>query len=308
MIQLDPQETFVICRQLDDPTDTNKYYVRAYIRNAKTDELLDTIDLTDQGDQRFRGEYQVPADVSGEGFYITITTKVYTDSGYTNESPNYAREENQYLVQKRYNPILGSGGGGGVDYKKLRRIVREVVREETAPIAQKNIDFNPVVKEIERTKKEIRKIKIPKLEKFDYAKIEKKVERETAGIIDKIKKIKIPEPEKLDLSEVIAAVNTLSFDIKRTLRSLSTKKDIAMLIGEIVKLREFVSNQEVREQEIKRQIKEIENLIGKVNSDLNKMKSDFNNALFFSVGEKPINQKENEGEFALQGIRKRRFI
>jgi len=260
MIQLDPQEIFVICRQLDDPTDTNKYYVRAYIRNAKTDELLDTVDLTDQGDQRFRGEYQVPADVSGEGFYITITTKVYTDSGYTNESPNYAREENQYLVQKRYNPILGSGGGDHTDYKKVRKIVQEELKKVRIPKAdlgpviktikgikipkQKEIDLTWIGKEINSLKKEIRNL--PKPQRIDLGLIRKRIERVERKIEnieipeipevdlsrieqkiedtnERISSIKIPEPEKVDFTPVYQKINEENLKLQREIEKIKNE-------------------------------------------------------------------------------------
>jgi len=213
MIQLEPREYFAICRQLSDPADTNTYYIRAVIRNAKTDDLLDTVDLDNQGDQRFRSEWQVPADPSGDGFYITITTTVYTDSGYTNKSSLYGIAEEELLVQKRYNPVYGHGGGVGVDYKKMR----EIVRQELG-IAPKEIDMNPIIKSIKG-------IKIPKQSKQskqkepDLSPITEAIKEIQIAIRDihipepehlnllpvirEIKNIKIPEPEKLDLSPVL---------------------------------------------------------------------------------------------------------
>lgn len=134
-MQLHPQETFTIVRQIEDHTDTNTYYVRAVIRNAKTDAILSTVNLTDRGDRRFAYEYRVPADVSGQGFWIVILTTVYTDAAYTTKSENYGEKMDTYLVQDRYNSNLGGGGGGGpdIDYKKIRKIVHEEVEKVEIP-------------------------------------------------------------------------------------------------------------------------------------------------------------------------------
>ena len=80
-LTLQPQASFTLVRQIANHTDSSTYYVRAVIRNAYTDELISTLDLTDRGSQRFSKNWQVPADPSGEGFYLSIVTSVYTDSG-----------------------------------------------------------------------------------------------------------------------------------------------------------------------------------------------------------------------------------
>ena len=177
-IQLDPREYFVICRQISDPKDTNTYYVQAIIRNAKTDVLLDTVNLTDKGNQRFTKEWQVPADPSGEGLYIVITTRVYTNSGYTTESALYSVNQEEFLVQKRYNPVYGGGGGVSIDYKKVKNIVQ---------------------KEIKRIPKtEFPSIKFPKQEKVDVD-----------SILRAIYNIRIPEQEKIDFSPVLKAIRNI---------------------------------------------------------------------------------------------------
>ena len=195
MIQLKPREYFVICRQISDPLDTDTYYVRATIRNARTDELLETVDLEDQGDQRFRGDYQVPAYPSAEGLYISITTQVYTDSGYTSESSNYARVENEYLIQERYNPILA--GGAGINYKKVREIIKDELKG-----TEKKVNLKPLISALSALEKavrsEIRGIYIPKQKDVDLL-----------PVLKAIKDIYIPEPEKpekLDLSSVLSAI------------------------------------------------------------------------------------------------------
>ena len=131
---LQPQATFVVVRQIANHTDTATYYVRAVVRNAYTDTVITNLDLEDKGSQRFKKNWHVPADPSGQGFYISIVTSVYTDSGYTTKSENYGDEENTYLIQER---VLGSqkvGGGGGVDARTVRRIIsEEIAKIEVKP-------------------------------------------------------------------------------------------------------------------------------------------------------------------------------
>lgn len=128
MLQLRPREYFTIARGLEDHTDSGTYYVQAVIRNAKTDALIDTVNLTDHGSRRFSTPWQVPADTSGEGFYILITTTIYDDSGYTSKSGSYGEKFDTYLVQDRPNPNLGMGGGGvDIDYKKVRAMLKEEI-------------------------------------------------------------------------------------------------------------------------------------------------------------------------------------
>ena len=127
-MQLHPTEQFTISRQLADPDDTDTNYVQATVRNAKTDELLKRVNLTLKGSQRFTGLYEVPADVSGQGFWITITTLVYSDSGYTVRNMNYNAEQNTYLVQDRANKGSGGGHGDDIDYRKLAKVIDDAVK------------------------------------------------------------------------------------------------------------------------------------------------------------------------------------
>jgi len=125
MLTLHPQNSFTVVRQIANHLDTDTNYVRAVIRNAYTDEIITTLDLTSRGSQRFSKNWQVPADTSGQGFYISIVTSVYTNSDYTTKNQNYGDEETTYLVQDR---VMNVGrGGGGLDSRTVRRIVEEVI-------------------------------------------------------------------------------------------------------------------------------------------------------------------------------------
>src|SRR4051794_23817939 len=110
-MQLQPQQTFVIVRQLDNPFDATTYYVRAVIRNSVTDAIIDTVSLTDKTSQRFVYPWQVIGDVSGQGTQIDITTTVYEDSAYTTISSVYGKQTQDYIVQRRVSQFHN----GGVD-------------------------------------------------------------------------------------------------------------------------------------------------------------------------------------------------
>jgi len=203
-LQLEPGEDFAITRQIEDPSDSNTYYIRAYVRNAKTDTLLATVDLEDKGDQRFRGTWHVAEDSSGQGYYITVLTRVFTDSGYTTESPLYGRVEELFLVQKRYNVSAygyGMGGGPDISYKKIRDIIAEEVKKVPKP-EKTELDLSSVLVSLERLNKSINTIKIPEPEKADFSSLL----AEIRNISKEIKAIRMPE---LDLSPVIKTIEKL---------------------------------------------------------------------------------------------------
>lgn len=215
-MQLNPRETFSIVRQIEDHTDTSTYYVRAVIRNAKTDAIIQVngnnyLNLVDRGSQRFSQTWQVPADPSGQGFYVSILTSVYTDSGYTTKSQNYGDKMETYLIQDRMNANLGGvGGGPDIDYKKIRRIVEEVVKETNKPVVFPKIP----------------EVKIPEVD------IETPLKEAVDYICEEIKNIKMPQPEKLE--PVLKAFSQL----EKTVKGLVVTEDVKKLesqLGEISK-------------------------------------------------------------------------
>lgn len=138
---LNPGEYFTVVRELADPNDSSTYYVQAKIRNARTGTLLKTLNLTDQTGQLFTGQYQVPADPSGLGFYISIVTRVYTDAAYTSLSDSYGQEASTYLVDNRFRNLGGGGGGDSINYKKIRTIFRDELSGFEFP----SLDLDPVL-------------------------------------------------------------------------------------------------------------------------------------------------------------------
>lgn len=123
-MRLASNEQYAIVRKLADHTDGGTYYVQAVVRDARTDSVIDTVNLTDRGDNRFSAQYQVPADTSGVGRYLAIETSVYTDSGYTTKSSNYGDEVVTIQVK---DEKFGGGGGVDINYDKIRKMVEEVV-------------------------------------------------------------------------------------------------------------------------------------------------------------------------------------
>ena len=181
MLTLRTSGNFTVVRQIANHLDSDTNYVRAVIRNAYTDATLDTLDLTDKGSQRFSKNWRVPGDPSGEGFYISIVTSVYSDSGYTTKNANYGDEENTYLVADREGALRG--GGSGVDARTVRRIISE------------ELD------------------KLPKPEKVEMPEMEKMPEMKWDTVLSAINELKVAlkpiKPEKVDFKPVYDSLQTI---------------------------------------------------------------------------------------------------
>ena len=232
---LEPFEYFTIVRQLADPADSNTYYVRAVVRNARTDAIIDTVNLTDRGSQRFSREWQVPADTSGLGFYIIITSTIYTDSGYSSVSDTYGYEASEYLIQER-KPHFG-GHGASIDYDKIRKMVREIVSEEVGGIPKpeepKETDFSGILEAIGEVKTAIKTLPPP--EKIDLAPVLERMQMAEGQLIARIEQLPPPvKPEKVDLSPAHRGLQKIA-DIVATTRDVEgAKEEILMAIGEAV--------------------------------------------------------------------------
>lgn len=191
-MQLFTQHNFTVVRQIADHTDVTTYYVRAVIRNAYTDEIIETLNLTDKTGQRFKKDWRVPADPSGEGFYISIVTSVYTDSGYTTKSSAYGDEENTYLVIDKPRNTGGSGGTGSL----ARRDIRDIISEE----------LEKVVEKIKPKEKKETKIEFPKFPKIPKDR--------TDEVLKAIKAIPKPEKQKeVDFKPVMQSLEEVKKNI-----------------------------------------------------------------------------------------------
>lgn len=222
MRQISPGELFPITRQLSDPSDASTYYIRAYVRWADSDTLLSFsgnqyINLTDQGDQRFRTTMRVPQDKNGgQGSYLTITTKVFTDSGYSSLATNYEIKEEQYLVFDRRNPFT-MGGGGGVNYESIRNIFKEEMGKNKVEAKEPNLQ--PIITLLETFEKSIKQsikdIKFPEQEKVNLQPILDAISTAKTDVTKSISDIEFPEPEKVDLSGIESRLDALDIDAYR---------------------------------------------------------------------------------------------
>lgn len=121
-----PATTHQITWSVQDITDTTTYYVRAVIRDLRSGNTIDTLNLVDQGNNRFSKSWNVPQDPQGFGRIIEIEKTVYTDSGYTTASTIYGRYLEQYTIFNlaNRNPSTGGGGGSSVDYKEISNSIK----------------------------------------------------------------------------------------------------------------------------------------------------------------------------------------
>jgi hypothetical protein len=227
-MQLKPREYFPIVRQLRDPFDTNAYYVQAKIRNENTDELIDTVNLTDKGSQLFVSRWQVPPDTGGEGFWISIETVVYTDAGYTTKAENYERTRDSYLVFDRSQKLGGGGYSGGADisYNKIREIISSVIDEKEK------------IKAEAEAKKEKEKVEEEKPEPIDL----KPVMQALADISTAIAEIE--KPEKIKFDAVLTAISNTEKAITKAIldKEVTEKTDLSPIVSEMEDLTKTLKN------------------------------------------------------------------
>lgn len=199
MDSLKPRSIFPIVRGLPDHTDSGTYYVRAVIKRTTDDVVLNTVNLIDKGGRYFIYNWEVPADVSGEGFYISIITSVYTDSGHTTKSELYGDEFQTYLVSDRPTTaqILGASGGPDISYKKIEEIVNKVISKEIEripePIKPEKVDLSEIRWNLGVIADRLKNLKFPEIEKFDYKRLLSEISQSKDAALNKISGIKIPE-------------------------------------------------------------------------------------------------------------------
>jgi hypothetical protein len=191
-MQLYPQEEYVIARGLEDHLDSTTYYVRAFVRNAKTDALLATLDLEDQGDShRFKKTWQVPADPTGMGFWINIQTSVYTDSGYTTKADNYGDKYEEKFIEARRH--FAGGGGVDVDYKRVREIIQDELDKRKPEPAKPTepVNFSPVLSAVSALRDDVSAIHVPEPKDTDLSPVMAKID----GLKRAVDSIDIPTPD-----------------------------------------------------------------------------------------------------------------
>ena len=214
---LKPYEVFPIIRQLDDAGDSTTYYMRAVVTNARTLATIATLNMTDNGSQLFSYNWTVPADTSGEGFYIEIRTRVYTDSGYSVTADSYRVESHTYLVQSRPNLNRNFGGGGGpdIDYKKIQKMIDESVSKIQFPEIPKpeKVNLTEIIKKIESVKSALDSLVIPVPKETNLSGVNSQIEAvlsELEGIRSQISSI--PQPKEVDFTSVIENMKKLEIN------------------------------------------------------------------------------------------------
>lgn len=279
-MQIDPQEYYTIVRLIERHTDTNTYYVRAVIRNSRTDDVIDTVDLVDQGDRRFTYPYQVPNDPSGHGLQIDIKTTIYTDTDYTIKSPIYGEKSVDILISKRWEAHLGGGGGGvDIDYKKIQKMI------DAAKIkipAQQQTNLQPIMALLRALVERIQGIKIP--------------ENDVEGAI---KAIKMPNLDTKPLEKALVVNQNNIKELFEEVKSKIDKIPTALVdLGPITEKLEDIKEENPTLDEIKGAFDETvekindENAQSRIDDALDAAHKSVNK----SFGRPPVEKKEPEPE------------
>lgn len=238
--QINPGDSYPIYRLLEDPSDVATHYVRAVVKNAETNEVLETINLTDNGDRTFIGAWSAP--YSPIRLYVAIVTTVYDDAGYSVLSANYGQKADYALVEQRWSHAFGGGGGGSsVDYKKIEKMIEAAVEKlsEKIPKIPENrpVDISPVLTKIENAAELIIE-KMPRIEPIDLSSV-------IAKVNDVIAEIKaMPKFEPTDLSKIEKDMPVLAEMIMAEVAKANT--------GKIAKEKIEVSMEDVQEKLVER--------------------------------------------------------
>jgi len=239
-IPLRPQEEFVIVRQLDDHTDATTYYVRAVIRDAKTDELLVTLPLNDKGDRRFSKKWYTVADPTGLGRYISVLTEVFTDAGFTTKSSKYGDEMETYRVQEERN----RGGGSysvNIDYKKIEKMLDDKVKAIKMPEvkipANQKVNLDSLNAKLDQLSKAIKGIKMPAMpeqEPIDLQPVIQSIEAVRMEVVEGIRAI--PGRDEDDILPLARAIEAMEVDtFKQALSQVTTDLSDAMnILGDFI--------------------------------------------------------------------------
>lgn len=214
MISLQPREKFAVVRVLGDHTDATTYYVLATVYDSITGATLGAFGLTNTGNRRFVYQYEVPADVSGLGRYIDITTQVFTDANYTMLASTYSDESDSYLIFDRITRLGGGGGDFVLDYKKLGAFF---TAQLPVAIAAPLPDYTPILEALRALHTAVIEIKLPECEKTDFApltsilsQIDSKLGQGISAIIQKIEAIDIPEYKECPPTDLTPVLDKIS--------------------------------------------------------------------------------------------------
>lgn len=236
MLQISPQKTFPLVWVGDDGSDVNINFVQAVVRDSVKWTVLSTINLTDNGNQRFTGTYTPPADPNrvSTGFYITITYTVYTDSGYTTKNPAYRIVSDQFLV-KTLIDATSYVGGGAWDRDMFKEAIREELKAHAEAMGKpddERIDieelFTALRGEIKKVNDGVAAIKFPELPKFPD----------------------IPMPERPDLEPVHRTVRSGIEQVLRSIKLIPAAPDYSETARQLAEIAESIAKTEERIREI----------------------------------------------------------
>lgn len=128
---LSPQVATVIDIQLNNPLDTATYYVQSVVSDKVSGATLYTVKLVNKGNQYFSAPWTSPQDPTGFGRELLVATTVYTDAGYSQVSPSYGSSYDTWIIRSATQFYGGGGGqGGGIDYDKIKALIKECMDEE----------------------------------------------------------------------------------------------------------------------------------------------------------------------------------
>ena len=232
MSSVTPRQYLPITGYISNPADTNTYYLKAYIYKhvgINAPALIETVSLVDRGEGIFSYAYQTPADVSGEGYFLSVFVKTFTDEACTTESFRYERTEYKYKVIER---VLHLGGGADIDYKRIKKMIKEEVK-----VLGKypELSLDPVIKEIRgiRTQdnKDVKSILDNIAKKVSNIIVPK---QDNSDVLKEVKNIKFPKQDKVDLKPIVNRINLLELEtnkkIKRIFRAIdeipTTKEEV----------------------------------------------------------------------------------
>lgn len=126
---LRPNSTFRIVWLVPDPADSATYYPQVTIYSSLDGSVLaGPFNLAADGGGKYSYSWRVPGDATGNGTQIDQIVKVYTDAAHTVLSANYTQESRVYNIFDML-ALARSGGGEGVDYRLVEKIVRKVIRD-----------------------------------------------------------------------------------------------------------------------------------------------------------------------------------
>jgi len=149
-----PVKQFLVDYKINNPSDTNTYFVRSVIKNSISGEVLATLNLTDNGNQYFSYLWTTPNDASGNGLQISVFTTVYTDSGYTTESTIYGTTLDGYIIRQLAGQYLFGGGyNSGASKEEIKKILAEAINDIKS--SQPSINLSEVIEAVGGVEKSI---------------------------------------------------------------------------------------------------------------------------------------------------------